>query len=146
MTDPVVLPNGDSYEKAVIMARVDVPSNKLYPNQETAGMSGDSMQAGLKRFQRLMQKRFCQLLNKSAIPSMKYRDSPDLYYGPIMFSLIHNPAIDPKGNMYECAASESWIQANHTSFITRTSASVDDLYPNNAILALLEEEEGEVKV
>jgi hypothetical protein len=149
MTDPVVLPDGDSYEKAAIVARGDVPSNKLYPNralqaiiEETVEMNGDSMRAGLMRFQRSMRKSFSQLLDKSAMPSMEYRDLPDSYYGPITFSLIHNPAIDPEGNTYERAAIENWIQANHTSPITRTSASVDDLYPNNAISALLEEEKG----
>jgi hypothetical protein len=149
MTDPVVLPDGDSYEKSAILARGDVPSNKLYPNralqaiiEETVDMSGESMRAGLKRFQLSMRKSFSQLLEKSAIPSMEYRDLPDSYYGPITFSLIHNPAIDPEGNTYERAAIENWIQANHTSPITRTSASVDDLYPNNAIMALLEEEKG----
>jgi hypothetical protein len=55
---------------------------------------------------------------------------------------MHNPVIDPEGNTYERAAIENWIQVNHTSPITQTTISVDDLYPNNAIVALLEEEKG----
>jgi hypothetical protein len=149
MADPVVLPDGDSYEKSAMVARGDVPSHKLYPNralqaiiEETVGLSGRSTRAGLKRIQYSMWQQFSQLLDKSAIPSRVHRDLPDSYYGPITFSLMHNPVIDPEGNTYERAAIENWIEVNHTSPITRTTVSVNDLYPNNAIVALLEEEKG----
>jgi hypothetical protein len=100
------------------------------------------MRAGLKRLQHSMRQQFSQLLDKSAIPSREHRDLPDSYYGPITFCLMHNPVIDPEGNTYERAAIENWIQKKHSSPITRTTASVNDLYPNNAIVALLEEEKG----
>ncbi len=95
MADPVVLPDGHSYEKSAIVARGDVPSHKLYPNralqaiiEETVDLSGGSMRAGLKRMQHSMRQQLSQLLDKSAIPSRKHRDLPDSYYGP------HNLQLD----------------------------------------------------
>jgi hypothetical protein len=76
----------------------------------------------------------------SAIPSAEYRPLPDSFYCPITFNLIQKPAIDPEGNTYERAAIEQWIRVNNNSPITRTAISVDQLYDNNAIADLMDEE------
>jgi hypothetical protein len=147
MKDPVVAPDGDSYEKSAIEKSPRFPSEKLYPNralqaiiEETVDMSGESMRAGLMRVQRSMRKSFSQLLDKSAIPTMEYRPLSDSYYCPITFGLIHDPVIDPEGNTYERAAVANWIGVNGTSPITRNPVSIEVLYPNHAIEELLEEE------
>jgi hypothetical protein len=147
MKDPVVAPDGDSYEKSAIEEKGHFPSKKLYPNralqsiiEEAVEMSGDSMRAGLKRFERSIRNNFSQLLDKSAIPSMEYRPLSDSYYCPITFGLIHDPVIDPEGNTYERAAIANWIGANGTSPITRNPVSIEVLYPNHAIEELLEVE------
>jgi hypothetical protein len=147
MTDPVVVPGGDSYEKSALVARGDVPSNKVYPNRAlqsiiegTVERNGDSMQAGQKRSQHSMRQNFSQLLEKSANPSMEYRALSDSYYCPITFGLIHDPVIDPEGNTYERSAITNWIGVNGTSPITRHTVSIEVLYPNHAIEELLEVE------
>jgi hypothetical protein len=147
MEDPVVIPDGDSYERSAILERGDVTADKLYLNRalqsiihEKVDASGDSMQAGLKRLQRSIGRSMRQLMDKSAIPTLEFRPLPDAYYCPITFGIIHDPVIDPEGYTFERVAVEYWIQANDNSPITRTSLNVEDLYPNKALAELLEEE------
>jgi hypothetical protein len=147
MEDPVVIPDGDSYERSAILETGDVSADKLYLNRalqsiidEEVETSGDSMQAGLMRLQRTIGKSLRQLMDKSAIPTLEFRPLPDAYYCPITFGIIHDPVIDPEGNTFERVAVEYWIQANDNSPITRTSLTVEDLYPNKALAELLEEE------
>jgi hypothetical protein len=73
---------------------------------------------------------------------MEHCPLPDAYNCPITFGLMNDPVIDPEGNTFERAAIENWIRAHNTSAITRNPVSVKDLYPNNAIARLLEEEKG----
>ena len=88
--------------------------------------------------QKSMRDTFDQVLEKSAIPSSEFRPLPDAYYGPITFSLMHDPVLDPEGNTYERAAIENWIRANGSSPLTRTILTVEELYPNRAIQDLLD--------
>jgi len=75
-------------------------------------------------------------------PQLKttFRPLPDGYYCPITFGILHDPVIDPEGNTFEHAAVYNWIRVHGTSPVTRSEASIDDLYPNHAIRELLEQE------
>jgi len=144
---PVVIADGNSYERTAVEKRGDIPSEKMYPNraleavmEEIIETSGQSMTATLKRFGHSMRKNMNIVIEKSAIPSKEVRPLPEAYYCPITFNLIHDPAIDPEGNTYERTAIEYWIRSNGNSPVTRTSAKVEDLYPNNALAIAMEEE------
>jgi hypothetical protein len=147
LEDPVVIPDGDSYERSAMLEQGDVSADKLYLNRalqsvidEEVETSGDSVRAGLMRLQRTIGKSLRQLMEKSVIPTEEFRPLPDAFYCPITFGIIHDPVIDPEGNTFERAAAENWIRVNGSSPITRTSVTVEDLYPNNVIAELLEEE------
>jgi len=150
MEDPVVIADGTSYERSVIMEKRgdDIESGgKLYPNRallavinETVEMSGDSFMPIMKQMSKTIQTSLRQLLDKSALPHEEFRPLPDVYYCPITFGLIHNPVIDPEGNTFERVAVETWIEKNESSPLTRTPLSIKDLYPNLAITELLDAE------
>ena len=147
MKDPVVIPDGDSYERSAIEKRGDVPTDKIYSNRalkaiidETMETSGSSIRAGMIRFHKSIRQSMNQLLDKSILPSAEYHPLPEEYYCPITFSLMHVPVIDPEGSTYEKASIETWIKANGNSPLTRTVLRLDDLYPNNAIASLLDGE------
>jgi hypothetical protein len=146
LEDPVVIPDGNSYERSAILdSRRDVPSEKIYSNRalkaiidEAVELSGGSLRAGLKRFDKSVRSTFQLLLEKSALPSHQYHPLPEAYYCSITFNLMHAPVIDPDGNTYERVAIEKWIQVNGKSPVTRTPLTVDQLYPNHAISDLLD--------
>jgi hypothetical protein len=146
--DPVVSPDGDSYERHAITERGDIPDEKLYSNRalkqlidEQIELSGDSIRAGLKRFDRTVRTTFNHLLEKSALPSgTEHHPLPEAYYCSITFNLMHDPVIDPDGHTYERVAIENWIQVNGKSPATRTPLTVGDLYENRSIFTLLEQE------
>jgi len=147
MKDPVVIPNGESYERSdIIEQRGDdiEPTYKLYPNRallaiitETVKLSGDSIEAGMKRLSKTIQTSMNQFIS-----NYDFQPLPDAYYCPITFDLIHFPVIDAEGYTFEKVAIEACIQQNGKSPITRTSLSKEDLYDNHAITALLDEEKG----
>ena len=146
--DPVVVPDGLSYERKAIENRGDVPLDKLYPNralksvidETTTQDENDSFRAGIKRLQDSVRQNISQLWDIPSVTDSK--PLPEAYFCPITFSLIHDPVIDPEGNTFERIALENWIQVNRTSPITRTSVSTGDLYPNNAVAELMDVEKG----
>jgi len=152
MKDPVVIPDGTSYERSAIMQQRgdDIESGgKLYPNRallsiinETVELNGDTFMPIMKRLNKTVQTSMRQLLDISAIPTKEFLPLPDVYYCPITFSLMHDPVIDPEGNTFERVALERWIDENNSSPLTRTPLSTNDLYCNSAITALLEIEKG----
>lgn len=143
--DPVVIPDGDSYERSAIIQRGDVPAESLYSNRalksimdETVELSGGSLRAGLKRFDKSVRSTFHLLLDQSALPSHEYRPLSEAYYCSITFTLMHDPVIDPDGQTYERVAIENWISVNGTSPTTRSELTVEDLYSNHAISDLID--------
>lgn len=150
LEDPVVTPDGDSYERHAITERGDIPGDKLYTNRalkqlidEQIELSGDSLRAGLKRFDRTVRTTFNHLLEKSALPTTTEREHhplPEAYYCSITFNLMHDPVLDPDGHTYERVAIENWIQVNGKSPSTRMPLTIQDLYENRAISTLLEQE------
>ena len=116
--DPVVAPDGLSYERVAKEQQGDVPSNKLYPN------------------------RALQSIIAEVTAIEEANPLPDALHCPITFHLIHVPVIDSEGNTYERVAIESWLRANGNqscSPMTRNSLQIDDLYPNWNVLRFLEE-------
>jgi len=152
MEDPVVTPDGTSYERsAIIQQRGDdiESAGKLYPNRallsiinETVELNGDSFMPVMTKLNKAIGTSMRQFLNISANPTKEFRPLPDVYYCPITISLMHDPVIDPEGNTFERAAVEKWINKNKSSPITRTPLSTNDLYCNRAITTLLEIEKG----
>jgi hypothetical protein len=152
LEDPVVNSEGDSYERHAISERGDNISSDqqlYYSNRalkqlidEQIELSGDSIRAGLKRFDRTVRTTFHHLMEKSALPSSteQHHPLPEAYYCSITFNLMHDPVLDPDGHTYERVAIENWIQVNGKSPATRTALSVNQLYPNRAIQKLLEYE------
>jgi hypothetical protein len=146
LDDPVVIPIGDSYERSAITRRGDVPAHQLYANRalhsiidEAVELSGGSLRAGFKRFDKSVRTTFQILLDKSSIPSTQYFPLPEAYYCSITFHVMHEPVIDPDGNTYERVAIEKWIRVNGKSPVTRSPLTVDQLYPNHAISDLLDQ-------
>ena len=147
MKDPVVDPNGDSYEKSFITARDD--SVTYYPNRALKSIIGHavtrhaeegSLRGALRRMDESVRSGWQQMLEKSVIPSAAYRPLPQSYYCSITCELIHEPVIDPEGNTFEKMAVENWIRVNGSSPLTRTSLTTEDLRPNNALHDLIDEE------
>jgi len=142
---PVVAPNGISYERDAILQTEKYTPDQLYPNrglqsiiEEMQDLHGDTLDASIRRVQKSMKQGLNQLLEMSALPTDEFRALPDGFYCPITFDLMHVPVIDPEGNTFERVAIENWIRANNSSPITRKKLSVDDLYPNKAIAGLLQ--------
>jgi len=150
MQDPVVTSDGFSYERSTIVEQRgdDIESgDKPYPNRallavisETIEHRGDSFMPMAKQLHKRVETSVRQIFDKSALSDREFRDLPDAYYCPITFDLIHFPVIDPEGNTFEKVAIEAWIQKNGNSPLTRTSLRKEDLYKNNSISALLDEE------
>jgi len=143
LQQPVVAPDGRSYEREAVLATGDYPLESLYPNRSLQSIISESVatlsegnfsfQASLLRVQKSLR----QSLDRVTDPD-NYRPLPDAYYCSITFGLMHHPVIDPEGNTFEKVAIEGWIQAHGQSPITRTVMTVAQLYPNRAIADLLD--------
>lgn len=150
MDDPVVVFDGESYERSALEKRGDVPSSSMYPNRALATVIEEakerhktSMISSVRSLQRSMRDSFRDLLNRSALPfGGEYRPLLDVFYCPITLELMHRPVIDKDGTTYDRRAIVNWIRTNGTSPTTREEASVEDLYANNTIEALIESELG----
>lgn len=147
MENPVVAPDGVSYERVAIEQSNRFDKSKLYQNRalrdimdQRMKLTGNSIRARSARLNHSMRQSIRKLVSKSTIPSLEYRPLEDALYCTITFDLMHVPVIDPDGNTFEKAAILNWIRANGESPITRKPLSREDLYPNNAIKALLDDE------
>lgn len=147
LTDPVVIPDGVTYERTAIVERGDIPADKLYSNRALADiieerelMSGTSVASSMHRLKSSLRQSMKQIMEKTPIPTEEYRPLPDAFYCPITFNIMFDPVIDPEGNTYERVAIEDWITVNGMSPVTRTTLAADSLYPNTAIKTLLDDE------
>mmetsp|Transcript_39170 Transcript_39170/g.44668 ORF Transcript_39170/g.44668 Transcript_39170/m.44668 type:complete len:305 (+) Transcript_39170:123-1037(+) len=151
--DPVVSSDGISYEKSAV-EEGDNSSSLFYPNralkeviEEAKEHNGiyatDSVTNSLLRLRKSFTNNFDNILDGSIISlgdDKKNRPLPDVYNCPITFDIIHNPVIDKDGTTYGRRAIVKWIKRNGKSPTTREEASINDLYPNNAIRDLILEE------
>jgi hypothetical protein len=147
MKDPVVDSDGDSHERSVITAQDDTAT--YYPNRALKAImereiersqEEGSIRGSLRRWDESIRSKWGRLVERSALPIGVYRPLPEAFYCPITCELITTPVIDPDGNTYEKAAIINWIGANGKSPITRNDLSADQLYDNNALDALIDEE------
>jgi len=144
MTDPVVNPAGDSFDRSSITDN----SVTYYPNralksiiQQEVELSSSSLIGSVRRFDNALRKGWGRLLEKSAFGT-EYRPLPDSFYCPITCDLITDPVISKDGNSYEREAIENWIQVNGTSPVTRNPMTVSELRENNALYELIQKEKG----
>jgi hypothetical protein len=154
MKDPVVDPDGDSFERSAVTARDQrdqITGLIYYPNRALKAIIDEEVQrreeegsirGGLRRFEKSLRSGFEMLVERSPIPSGEYRPLPDSFYCPITLDLIHKPVIDPDGNTFERGAITNWIRVNSKSPVTRNTLSVSQLRNNEALYELMEEEKG----
>ena len=139
LQNPVVTPEGISYERAALEARGEDLS-KVYENRALKSIVMEAIEyrssSSLKRLQHSVLQFSQQLMNEY------HRPLPDAYYCPITLGLIHVPVIDPEGYTYERVAIENWIRCNGASPVTRQPIAIEDLYPNRTLAALMDEEKG----
>ncbi len=65
-------------------------------------------------------------------------EPPAEFQCPITYDLMNEPVVDPEGHSYEHAAILEWISTHHTSPVTRTALSENQLAPNRALRGLIE--------
>ena len=131
--DPVVAPDGHTYERDVLLQSDHLQQGylseeRLYPNRALQQLLDEEPGRGPALLE--------QLWENSLWPAD--RPLSDAYYCPITFELMHVPVIDPEGNTYEKAAIVHWLRVNGHSPISRSPLTVTELYPNHVIRELLE--------
>jgi len=182
MKDPVVHPNGDSYERSTALEMMEAGDDALinfYPNralkaiiegqikerkealqkeqqvvqegcQQEVCEDNNSITTGEKNVARRSFKKLDETIrtgwNKlldgtsAVLPFGRYKPLPESFFCPITYELISNPVVEPDGNTYEKIAIHHWIDANGTSPITRQPLTIDQLYDNNALSDIIDEE------
>ena len=130
MVNPVVHPNGNSYEESVAKERE--PSILYYPNralqsiieheQQQRNEEGTIM-GSLRQLDSSIRSNLQQFLENNQSSSSRalqvFRPLPDAYYCPITQEIMIDPVIDPDGNTFEREPLLEWIRSHHTSPITR---------------------------
>jgi U-box domain len=146
--DPVVAVDGITYERRAILQRdgenVTSPTgdddddddlkanqhlNRYYPNRALQQVLADRL---------LLWKDDTIAGNDDY--HHHHRPLPDAYHCPITFGIIHDPVIDPEGNTYERRAIQLWIRANHNCPLSRKPLQESQLYENQALRQVLQEE------
>lgn len=133
LQDPVVLPDGKSYERAAVEQRNETV---MYPNRALKTVISDISASTSSIVPK-------QSLLKQAVrffTAQENRPLPNAFYCPITLSLMHKPVIDPQGYTYEKIAIYKWIEVNGDSPVTRAPLAVDQLIPNHALEGLLDAE------
>jgi U-box domain len=110
LVDPVVKPDGASYERSAIVN--DDQRDVYYPNRAL----------------------------KDYLSAPASSDVIELFTCPITHDLMMDPVIDREGNTYERNDVEQWIQQHGKSPLTRTPMSVDELYDNTTLFWVLVQE------
>lgn len=151
MYDPVIGPTGESFERSTILsgfvAKNKLQASQFYPNralksviEDTVALRNDAMRAGIRFIQQSLSHSLAHLLPEATENEKIFRPLNDAFYCPITWNLMHEPVTCPEGYTFEKVAIENWVKVNGNSPITRTPLRVCNLYPNNAMHTLLEEE------
>ena len=153
MEDPVVGPDGDSFEKSAVLERdaaaTATTTATYYPNralqiiiekEKKDAMEKGTMLGMLQRAEKSLRAGIHQISEKSVFPTEEYRPLPDAYYCPITLNLMSRPTIDPDGNTFERGAILCWVRANGTSPVTRKKLDEGQLRDNNALQDLIDDE------
>jgi hypothetical protein len=160
MKDPVVHPDGISYEKTTTdtvayypnralqtIIEEDTERQKLKEQEEkdvsSRHSSIRSLRINFSKIQKSARQTINHMLDESPIPTVPSRHpslESDALYCPITLDLIRYPVIDPSGTTFEKAAIEHWIDANHTSPLTRTPLQKSQLYENTSLRSYIEEQ------
>lgn len=137
---PVVLSDGDSYERSAMEEFGYLPS-RLYLNRSLQQIIKESASRAEENGSSINER---EKKNPEGCrpTTIDYQTLPDAFYCPITMDLMTDPVIDKDGMTYERDAIMQWIQVNGKSPVTREAASTEDLYPNNAIYTLIHHELG----
>jgi hypothetical protein len=166
--DPVVAPDGITYERQAILqwdadtaaSAVDTDAaadtatataTVYYPNRalqqviaHRLSIMDDSTRSKLLRLQKSMRSQMGRLLEQTPFRSSRNGNLPiplpDAYYCPITFEFMNDPVIDPEGHTFERKAIQTWIRAHQNSPLTRTPLTEAQLYDNQALRQVLNEE------
>lgn len=133
--DPVVAPDGISYERRAIMETKGFDNEKLYSNRGLKQIIDDAKEKG-KRLADTVKGDVCDNENQGTTDEPE--PLPDGLHCPITFSVMHAPMIDPEGNTFEHVAIANWIHVNASSPTSRNPLSMDQLVPNRAIADLIQ--------
>lgn len=139
MIDPVVHPNGTSFERSVAMA--EDSSLTYYPNRALKFIiDNETMKlATLKSATSLEENKITDLSTPHPTATTQ-QNLPDTLFCPITCELIWEPVIDPEGTTYEKEAIHRWVQRNGNSPLTRKPLQVKELYENKTLLNIINKE------
>jgi len=156
MNDPVIDPQGNSYERKAIenwvaehgtsqVTGTQLSVDQLYPNRALKSIiihekmrNDKSMEGAIRRADETIRNGWNTLVAMSPVGSNDLlRPLPDSFYCSITQEIMVNPVIDPEGNSYEREAIRKWIVSNGMSPITRSPLTEDQLYENNALRSLI---------
>jgi len=139
MKDPVVHPDGTSFERgSVVASNGDTDGGVLYyPNRALQAIIQNEVLLRNLPLQRTIDNTRKLLRDVVGLPPL-----PEQYYCSITFDIMKNPVIDPDGHTFERRAIVNWIRVNGNSPTTRNPLTVKQLYKNTAIRNLLDEETG----
>lgn len=149
MEDPVVGPDGDSFERSAALERdaadgVGAPPRHAprtyYPNRALRRAIQGEIDRAMERGAPREAGEGSRAGLGAALGTEDDGDGrplPDVYYCPITLDLMVRPAVDPDGNTFERRAIRSWIRRNRSSPLTRKEMSVRQLRDNRALEDML---------
>jgi hypothetical protein len=154
MVDPVVAPDGFSYERCAMASSDSQTSiSECYPNLALqaiieAALSRDAKERGARH-----RRSTNEIVQSGRQPLAAMSQSPSQlsacpsfmgwYFCPITHELMQEPVIDPEGSSFEKLAIENWTRANGISPISGVVLTIESLRPNRALRDLIEEKGGE---
>ena len=141
LEDPVVSSDGISYNRTALEERGDDMS-KVYENRSLKAIIDEAVEYQKSSTLKRLGLNVRQLSQQLLVTPYSNRPLPEGFYCPITLSLIHFPVIDPEGYSYEKLAIENWIRCNGASPVTRRTMTMEELYPNKTLAALMVEEKG----
>jgi len=144
LSDPVVHPDGESYEKLT----VENDSVEYYPNRALKAIIEREVELASGSFRgRVMKltesiRSAATRVGEATVFDIQHQPLSDSFYCPITTELISDPVITKEGYTYERSAIVQWIKTKHVSPLTRNQLLLSDVRDNNALYDLIELEQG----
>jgi len=144
MREPVVHPDGESYEKSTIKN----DSVEYYPNRALKAIIEREVELASGSFRGRVRnltesiRNVATQVGEATVFDIKHHPLPDSFYCPITTELIADPVITKEGFTYEKEAIVQWIKTKHVSPLTRNELLLSDVRNNNALCDLIQLEKG----
>ena len=122
---PVVLSDGDSYERTAIERFGYLPS-RLHSNRSLQKIIKESTSTGGKNGILNNEEEMKKNTESCKSTINHHQPLPDVFFCPITMDLMTDPVIDKDGLTYERHAIMQWIQVKGSSPITREVASTKE--------------------